>query len=1200
MSDDAPRAVSPAGESDTLPAAVPLAEGANRLPDPVASPAAPEGISVPGYEVLATLGRGGMGVVYQARQTKLGRTVALKMILAGAHAAEADLARFRREAEAIARLQHPNIVQIYEIGEHQGLPFFSLEFCEGGPLEKKLNGTPLPPAEAAALVEALAQAMDAAHKKGVVHRDLKPGNVLFGEDGTPKITDFGLAKKIDEAGQTASGAVLGTPSYMAPEQAGGKTGQIGPPADVYALGAILYECLTGRPPFKAATALDTLMQVAAADPVSPTTLNPRVPRDLETVCLKCLQKEPARRYASARELADDLRRFRDGEPIRAHPVGPAERLAKWVKRRPAVAALSALLLAVVVVAFGVVLGALHQANEQRRQAEEGQDQLRIANAELTQEKAAHQAAEEDAKNQAKQATLARDGAERSGYLNGIGLAAELARDGDLARAREVLAGCPVPYRRWEWNYLARLCRGERLALPEQPGAIAALAFSPDGKYIAVSCGGQNAGREGGITLYQTEGGRRVLRIPRPAGSAARAVTFSPDGKHLAQLDELNAVRVCRVPGGELVRTFALKGGEPIGLGYTRDGRLLAATYSHPSGSKSDTGTLIVWDVDAEKEKARLPGFTPFTGEAIEVVSVAFSPNGRRVAALGANEGIRMASASRPAPEEQAVPAGPPPGGGTRPNPPAPAEKPGKPSPTAPGHPELAPESGAGQVKVWDLGERRLERTFTATAALLGSLAFSGDGRRLAWGEGLSVAELDLTAAGPPRKFSGHRLDVYAVTYGPGDRLLYSAGGDKSIRCWDVAGARELFALRGHGDAIIRLACRPDGKGLASGTGNYLARTAEVKLWDAADPVADTLRAAPGAVTAYVVSPDGRRAALTTLALDPGATRTPRQLLDTSGEGAPVPLQSPNPHVPLTPGAFSRDGSLYAAYVRGNDGLSAVIFDTQTGKVRTSWPLPKQQGLGTSLLSLAFDPDARRLALVWVVAGAQPGEKPVEPKVRVHIFDVASGAVLRDFQQAVFADTPGNWGQNAGYLVLSTAFHGQLAAAVVRLSINDPNVSRSEVVIWDPETGKVVRNHALDTIVAGLAFDRTGGQLVAVGGDTREGRAWVWDVATGKEVLAVRGHSRRMLAATFDPDGKRLVTAGGDGLVKFWDFQSGREVLTLSGHARPVTSLTFSPDGRRLISATGLEMLEMVYLTGGVPGSVKIPAEVKIWDAGLPP
>jgi serine/threonine-protein kinase len=270
--------------------------------------------AAPGYEILEELGRGGMGVVYKARQTALGRIVALKMILHADHAGLEARARFIAEAEAVARFQHPHIVQIFEIGEAGGLPYFSLEFCPGGSLDRKLGGTPLPADEAARLAETLARAIEAAHRAQVVHRDLKPANVLLTAEGEPKVTDFGLAKKLDVQGQTQSGAVMGTPSYMAPEQAGGQK-DLGPAADVYALGAVLYKLLTGRPPFKAATALDTILQVVNEEPVPPQRLHSKVPRDLETICLKCLQKQPGRRYVSAEALADDLHRFRAGEPI---------------------------------------------------------------------------------------------------------------------------------------------------------------------------------------------------------------------------------------------------------------------------------------------------------------------------------------------------------------------------------------------------------------------------------------------------------------------------------------------------------------------------------------------------------------------------------------------------------------------------------------------------------------------------------------------------------------------------------------------------------------------------------------------------------------------------------------------------------------------------------------------------------------------
>jgi serine/threonine protein kinase len=333
-------------------------------PTPVAVVSEPP--VVPGFEILGELGRGGMGVVYKARQVALQRNVALKMVLNGAHAGPKELARFRAEAAVIARLQHPNIVQIYDVGEAAGRPYFALEFVAGGSLAQHLHGTPQPMRPAAQMVETLARAVHAAHANGVVHRDLKPANIMLvptnqgsaiGAENTqhanaltaergvlnaiPKITDFGVAKCVAGDGEapglsspTVTGELLGTPSYMAPEQAATPRQPVGPAADVYALGAILYELLTGRPPFTGGAPLDIVLQVLHSEPVSVTSLQPNVPRDLETICLKCLRKEPRKRYGSALELAEDLQRFLRDEPVRARPVLAVEKLWRWVGRHP--------------------------------------------------------------------------------------------------------------------------------------------------------------------------------------------------------------------------------------------------------------------------------------------------------------------------------------------------------------------------------------------------------------------------------------------------------------------------------------------------------------------------------------------------------------------------------------------------------------------------------------------------------------------------------------------------------------------------------------------------------------------------------------------------------------------------------------------------------------------------------------------------
>ena len=287
--------------------------------------------AVNGYEILEVIGHGGMGVVYRARQLGLNRIVALKMVLAGVNASPQNLGRFQAEAESVAQLAHPNIVQIYEIGEQDGCPFLALEYVSGGSLAQQLDGTPVAARQSAELVLALARAVHHAHQRGIVHRDLKPANVLLLADGTPKITDFGLAKRADaDYTHTQTGAILGSPIYMAPEQASGANDKIGPATDVYALGVILYELLTGRPPFRGATLIETIEQVREHDPAPPRSLQPKTPRDLETICLKCLEKQPQRRYATAAALAEDLHSFLRGDPINAHSLTLLDQVARTI------------------------------------------------------------------------------------------------------------------------------------------------------------------------------------------------------------------------------------------------------------------------------------------------------------------------------------------------------------------------------------------------------------------------------------------------------------------------------------------------------------------------------------------------------------------------------------------------------------------------------------------------------------------------------------------------------------------------------------------------------------------------------------------------------------------------------------------------------------------------------------------------------
>jgi WD40 repeat protein/predicted Ser/Thr protein kinase len=1028
------------------------------------------------YELVRELARGGMGVVYLARQVNLNRTVALKMILAGQLASEAEVRRFYLEAEAAANLDHPGIVPIFEIGTHDGQHYFSMGFIEGESLARKVAEGPLPPRQAADLVREVAEAMQYAHQRGVVHRDLKPQNVLLDPAGRPKVTDFGLAKKIEsDDGLTASGSVMGTPSYMPPEQAAGDTRAIGPAADIYSLGAVLYCLLTGRPPFQAASTMDTLLQVLEREPVAPRELNPAVDRDLETVCLKCLQKEPARRYDSAQALAEDLGRWLRREPIVARPVGRAERAWRWCKRNPWLAAAAgstvAALLAVVVLALVFADRRNRYANDQARAAR----RIGRLAGDLAVEQERLKESLEQVRTQRDQVRTQRDQARLNLYLADMRAAAQAWDEGRVSRIGPLVARYEAPPedspdpRGFEWHYLRRRSAAGlasfRPWIPFRLRSTMRVRFAPPLKFTPDRSRLMFRIADGPIEQYDLESGR----IAPAADPGAFDETFSPDGRFELVRGTGTVFSLREVRTGRVVRKFAGHKRGNLTVIFCPDGQRVA---SGARGTRGDGGEVKLWDPATGRETVRVKG------HAGGVKALAFSPDGRWLASAAFDHRVRVSEVAT--------------------------------------------------------GREVLVREIEHPSAL----AFSPDSQRLAAaGDAGDVNLWEIASGSTVAVLSGHSGPIQSLRFSPDGRRLASASSDETVLIWTLDPVKRERTLRGHSSAVTNLAFSDDGQRLASSCQDWSIRIWDCAP---VPPLTEGRRIETKALACTAdgrfvrLVHDLRQGKVTACVSDPrGGAETSQAVCDAreitaaafSGDGQRFALIRPDGHVllgrigsavdlkdlgPLTAPstvaavAFDRAGTRLATVGRRGP---IKVWDVAPGHPQPAGP---QAVLGPATIepsTLAFSPDGTRLAAALLYEGTKVWDLATCQVV------LALGGIKPAPGQSSSIDTRAIFSPDGRYLLTDT-----IGAVPSRLI--------------DAHDGTLVRTIGGGRgMVYANAFSPDGTRLASALDDRT---IKIWDTATGEETLTLRGHAAPATKLIFHRDGRRLGSAGMDGELLVWD------------------------------------------------------------------
>ena len=900
------------------------------------------------YQIQQELGRGGMGVVYQALDTQLQRTVALKLILPKQEVSDKEIAMLMQEARTTARLQHENIVQIYEVGE---LPqnYYTMEFVDGQSLQALIRNDKVGMRELAAILQKCAQALHVAHDKGIVHRDIKSANIMLNSQGQPKVMDFGLAIQ-SEVKTGLSQAGVGTPAYMPPEQARGEKADCR--SDVYSLGATLYEGLAGRPPFQG-NIDQVIVQVLHQDPISLRQLNPDIPIELDAICLKCLEKSRDRRYPTAAALAKDLQNFQENRPIQARPINALRLMQKWITRNKTVAmAVSFVFLSLLI--GGIVATVQWQKAERTRQNEarekrEAQHQFGTA---LLEKAKSYQ--RENLHFEAKMTAC------RAIGFTGFG--------GPVAQYPPLLKQGSEEWK--ESEALIRLAPRFRMlwqspAISHHDSSVTSVSFSPDGRTLA------SGSYDNTIRLWDVVTGQSTSTLPGHA-SAVHSVNFSPDGKTLASGSFDRTIRLWNVATGQTASTLSGHASAVHSVNFSPDGKTLA--------SGSDDGTIWLWNVATGQTTSTLPGhasavcsvsFSPdgktlasgsddktirlwdvATGQTIftllghswRVASVSFSPDGRTLASGSDDNTIRLWDVAT----GQAI-----------------ATLTGHSRAVAcvsfsPDGKTLASGSFDKTVRLWDAATDQATSTLTGHSRDVASVSFSPDGKTIASGSYDKTVRLwDVTTGRTISTLPGHSDRVWSVSFSPDGKTLASGSGEKTIRLWNVATGQAIFTLPGH-SAVWNVSFSPDGKTLASGSDD-----GTIRLWDVATGhAASTLPGHSGDVVSVSFSPDGK-----TLAFGNDKTvklcdvATGQTILTLSGHSDAVFSVS-----------FSPDGKML---VSGGCDKTIRLWDVATGQTILTLP-----GHSDAVVSVSFSPDGKTL----VFGNAKT----------VKLWDIATGQTISTF------------------------------------------------------------------------------------------------------------------------------------------------------------------------------------------------------------